>query len=124
MIIEFLYFLIKKNEKERDLMDFLFTLFIFIFIAIILYQIMEFLKNESTPEISVPATLVDKSMRSSSSVDANGISNQSITYYLLFELENGERKEFRVGHGKYKLYVIGDTGILRYQRKRFNSLDR
>ncbi|EOH59641.1 DUF2500 domain-containing protein [Enterococcus mundtii] len=105
-------------------MDFLFTLFVFIFIAIILYQILEFLKNESTPEISVPATLVDKSMRSSSSVDANGISNQSITYYLLFELENGERKEFRVGHGKYKLYVIGDTGILRYQRKRFNSLDR
>ncbi|MGM0079548.1 hypothetical protein IGI73_002698 [Enterococcus sp. DIV0755f] len=105
-------------------MDFLFTLFALIFIAIILYQIMEFLKNESAPKISVPATLVDKSMRSSSSVDANGISNQSITYYLLFELENGERLEFMVGHGKYKLYVIGDTGILKYQRKRFNSLDR
>lgn len=41
-------------------MDFLFTLFVFIFIAIILYQIMEFLKNESAPEISVPATLVEK----------------------------------------------------------------
>ncbi|MBF0011198.1 DUF2500 domain-containing protein [Enterococcus casseliflavus] len=105
-------------------MDFPFTLFALFFIAVILYQIMEFLRNESAPEISVPATLVDKSMRSSSSVDTNGISNQSITYYLLFELENGERKEFRVGHGKYKLYVIGDTGILRYQRKRFNYLDR
>ncbi|WP_461202377.1 DUF2500 domain-containing protein [Enterococcus sp. N342-3-1-2] len=105
-------------------MDFLFTLFVFIFIAIILFQIVEFLKNESTPEVSIPATLVDKSMRSSSNVDANGISNQSITYFLLFELENGERIEFRVGHGKYKLYVIGDSGVLRYQRKRFNSLDR
>ncbi|WP_258076059.1 DUF2500 domain-containing protein [Enterococcus faecium] len=62
-------------------------------------------------------------MRSSSNVDANGISNQSITYYLLFELENGERIEFMVGHGKYKLYVIGNSGILRYKR-RFNSLDR
>jgi hypothetical protein len=105
-------------------MDFLFTLFVFIFIAIILFQIVEFLKNESTPEVSIPATLVDKSMRSSSNVDANGISNQSITYFLLFELENGGRLEFRVGHSKYKLYVIGDTGVLRYQRKRFNSLDR
>jgi len=105
-------------------MDFLFTLFALIFIAIILYQIMEFLRNESAPEISVPATLVDKSMRSSSNVDANGISNQSISYFLLFELENGERFEFMVGHGKYKLYVIGDSGILRYQRKRFNSLER
>lgn len=105
-------------------MDFLFTLFAFIFIAIILYQIMEFLRNESTPEISVHATLVDKSMRSSSNIDANGISNQSISYFFLFELENGERLEFMVGHGKYKLYVIGDSGILRYQRKRFNSLER
>ncbi|WP_368562390.1 DUF2500 domain-containing protein [Enterococcus faecalis] len=105
-------------------MDFLFSLFAFIFIGIILYQIVEFVKNESTPEIAVPATLVDKNMRSSSNIDANGIPNQSISYYLLFELENGERLEFMVGHGKYKLYVIGDSGILRYQRKRFNSLDR
>ena len=105
-------------------MDFLFTLFAFIFIAIILYQIMEFLRNESAPEISSPATLVDKNMRNRSNFDANVISNQSISYFLLFELENGERLEFMVGHGKYKLYVIGDTGILRYQRKRFNSLDR
>lgn len=111
-------------KEERGFLDFLFPLFAFIFIAIILYQIIEFLRNESAPEISVPATLVDKNMRSSSNVDANGISNQSISYYLLFELENGERLEFMVGHGKYKLYVIGDTGILRYQRKRFNSLDR
>lgn len=105
-------------------MDFLITLFTIAFIGILLFQMIEFIKNESTPEISVPAKLVDKNMRSSSNVDANGISSQSITYYLLFELENGDRLEFMVGHGKYKLYVIGDSGILRYQRKRFNSLDR
>lgn len=105
-------------------MDFFLTLFVLIFVGVILYQIVEFLKNESAPEVSVPAKLVDKSMRSSSSIDANGIANESITYSLFFELEHGERKEFIVSHGKYKLYVVGDAGVLRFQRKRFNALDR
>ena len=96
-------------------MDFLFTLFAFIFV---------FLKDQSTPEVAVLATLVDKRMTSSTNIAANGFTNQSITYYLLFEIASGERLEFKVGYGKYKLYVIGDTGVLRYQRKRFNSLDR
>lgn len=46
-------------------MDFLFTLFAFIFVAVILYHIVEFLKDQSTPEVAVLATLVDKRMTSS-----------------------------------------------------------
>jgi len=113
-----------KKQKGVCFVDFLFTLFAFIFVAVILYHIVEFLKDQSTPEVAVLATLVDKRMTSSTNIAANGFTNQSITYYLLFEIASGERLEFKVGYGKYKLYVIGDTGVLRYQRKRFNSLDR
>lgn len=64
--------------------DFLFTLFAFIFVAVILYHIVEFLKDQSTPEVAVLATLVDKRMTSSTNIAANGFTNQSITYYLLY----------------------------------------
>lgn len=105
-------------------MESFFSLFWLFFIAIIVYQVLEFFKNQGAPEVAVPATLVDKRMRAHNHVDANGLSNQSVTYYFLFELENGEHLKFTVGYGKYKNYVIGDYGILRYQRKKFNSLDR
>ncbi|WP_312497853.1 DUF2500 family protein [Enterococcus sp.] len=64
------------------------AVFVFVFIVIILYKIVEFLRNEAAAEISVPARLVDKSMRASNDMNANGFARQSITYYLRYELDN------------------------------------
>ncbi|WP_313508951.1 hypothetical protein [Enterococcus sp.] len=58
------------------------AVFVFVFIVIILYKIVEFLRNEAAAEISVPARLVDKSMRASNDMDANRFASQSITYFL------------------------------------------
>ncbi|KPG69681.1 DUF2500 family protein [Enterococcus sp. RIT-PI-f] len=58
------------------------TVFVFVFIVIILYKIVEFLRNEAAAETTVSARLVDKSMRASDDMNANGFARQSITYYL------------------------------------------
>jgi regulatory protein YycI of two-component signal transduction system YycFG len=58
------------------------AVFVFVFIVINLYKIVEFLRNEATAEITVSARLVDKSMRASNDMNANGFASQSITYYL------------------------------------------
>ena len=105
-------------------MNFIFTLFAVIIVFVVLYQLLEYLRNISTSEASVHAILVDKSMDTLRNVDATNIQHNNSRYYLLFELDNGERLGFYVYFKQYKAYAIGDSGTLRYQRKKFNSLDR
>lgn len=61
------------------------AVFVFVFIVIILYKIVEFLRNEAAAEISVPARLVDKSMRASNDMNANGFASQ-FKSHIIYDL--------------------------------------
>lgn len=50
--------------------------------------------------------------------------NSHTYYYLTFELENGERREFRVKSTIYALAVEGDRGELVFQGSRFLAFTR
>lgn len=48
----------------------------------------------------------------------------NLTYELIFETEDGQRFNFSVQKNVAELMVDGDTGILKYQGKLFNSFTR
>ncbi len=108
--------------------DFPFPLFFLLVAVIVLgvlvFNIIEFFKNQSAPEEIVTATLIDKVTETSHSSAADNGSGSSNTYYTLtFELNGNERKSFNVSRKSYLKYVVGDSEKLHYQRKRFNHFE-
>lgn len=77
--------IIRWNIKEVSCMHVFSAVFVFVFIVIILYKIVEFLRNEAAAEISVPARLVDKSMRASNDMNANGFASQ-FKSHIIYDL--------------------------------------
>ncbi|MCL2771863.1 MAG: DUF2500 domain-containing protein [Oscillospiraceae bacterium] len=103
-----------------------FVIFIGIFIFIIVRGLISWHKNNTSPIISVGASIVAKRMRVSGGAE---MSNQmhtppSTIYYVTFEFLSGSRQEFHV-HGKeYGLLAEGDSGILTFQGTRYISFER
>ncbi|MCQ4087118.1 DUF2500 domain-containing protein [Saccharibacillus sp. JS10] len=54
----------------------------------------------------------------------SGDRSASTSYYLTFEAENGDRKEFQVNGEQYGLNIEGDEGLLTFQGTRFKSFER
>jgi len=77
-------------------------------------------RNNAAEVVSVPALIVAKRTNVSHSTD----SSSSTTYYITFELEDGERLEFRVRGEQYGLLVEGDSGTLVYQGTRLHNFQR
>lgn len=48
----------------------------------------------------------------------------STSYYITFEFEDGERREFMVPSKLYGLTAAGDTGTLTWQGTRFHGFER
>jgi hypothetical protein len=56
---------------------------------------------------------------------AHGYTHSSnTTYYAAFEVESGDRMEFRISGPQYGKLREGDTGTLSFQGTRFLSFDR
>ncbi|QQE76245.1 DUF2500 domain-containing protein [Brevibacillus composti] len=91
-----------------------------ILIAII-KGIANWMKNNASPILSVPAKVIAKRTRTSG---GSGNSSVSTHYYLTFQLENGERQEFHVSGREYGLLIENDTGVLTYQGTRYKKFER
>ena len=79
-------------------------------------------KNNQSPVLSVAAVVITKrSDVHHHSGTSNGISNNysSTTYYITFEVESGDRIEFKVNGKDYGMFVEQDSGILTFQGTRF-----
>jgi len=84
-------------------------------------------KNNQSPVLSVAAVVVTKrSDVHHHSGTSNGISNNSssTTYYITFEVESGDRIEFKVGGKDYGMLVEQDSGILTFQGTRYLGFER
>jgi hypothetical protein len=104
-------------------MDFFFLIFTLVFVGILVYVLIEFISNASSPQLSREARIIGKRQHvSSSSISDNN--NISTTYYVTFELSDGSRVELSVNARTYGLLTEDDTGILRSQGTWFQGFDR
>lgn len=97
-----------------------FVVIVLVILGMIIYKLSETMRNASAPEEVFRATLIDKLADRRVSNHDDHMSSSS-TYTLTFELENNERKSFDVSRKEYLKYVVGDTGRLSFQRKKFNG---
>ena len=90
-------------------------------------------KNNHSPRLSVPASVVAKREEvthhqhgnAGDMTGAHGFyPTTSTTYYVTFQVESGDRMEFLVSGTEYGMLVEGDTGKLTFQGTRFLSYER
>ena len=105
--------------------------FAFIFLLVISIIIKTFLKehkNNQSPRLTVPATVVTK--RTNVIRHRRGGTNDhhhyhtSTNYYVTFEVESGDRMELHMTGSEYGLLVEGDRGNLSFQGTRYLGFER
>ena len=77
------------------------------------------ISNNNSPFETVDAQVVSKRQHVTGSE-----SSTSTTYYVTFEMENGERKELHVSGKEYGLLAEGDRGRLTHQGTRYKGFER
>lgn len=104
----------------------LFGLFAVVFVATLLKGLGQWSKNNHSPRLTVPVTVVAK--RTNISRRHHGTEHHhtttSTTYYVTFEVESGDRMELQVPGTEYGLIVEQDRGLLTFQGTRFLRFER
>ena len=105
-----------------------FVLVIGTFIATAVRGIGQWNKNNNSPRLTVPATVVAKrtNVTRHHHNGANGHHHHhtSTSYYVTFQVESGDRMELHVPGAQYGLIVEGDWGNLTFQGTRFLNFER
>ena len=119
-----------------DLFSTLFPIFftiIFVFvigtmIAAIVRGAKEKRKNDASPRLSVPTTVVTKrtnvSHRHHNGANDMDYCTTDTTYYVTFQVESGDRMELSIPTQDYGYLVEGDHGKLTFQGTRYLSFER
>ena len=103
---------------------FLVVIGMFIFIAA--KGISQWNKNNHSPRLTVPATVVAKRTNVSHHHHHNNMhhTTHSTTYYVTFQVQSGDRMELHVTGQEYGLLVEGDQGSLSFQGTRYLGFER
>lgn len=105
-----------------------FVLVIGTFVVTSVKGISQWNKNNNSPRLTVPATVVSK--RTNVTRHHHGAANghyhhhTSTAYYVTFQVESGDRMELHVAGHEYGLLVEGDNGNLTFQGTRYLSFER
>ena len=95
-----------------------FILFLVLFFAILAKNISQWLKNENSPRLTVPAKTVDM-RRKTHHHHSNGHHHHSYTYHVTFEVESGDRMELKVSRSEYGMLMVGESGKVSFQGTRY-----
>ena len=111
-------------------------LFVVVFMAIVVILIVTIIsrakrtnKNNNSPVLTVGAKLVAKrsDMRNynhkNSTNDFNNMSSYT-DYYATFEVQSGDRMEFKIDGSEYGMIIEGDSGNLTFQGTRYMKFER
>lgn len=108
-----------------------FIAFLFVFSMFVLAglkAITEWNKNNSSPKLTVDATVIKKRNQVSNSdyLDHNGMvhTTSSITYYVTFQVERGDQIKMRLSRNEYIMLAEGDYGKLTFQGTRYISFEK
>lgn len=98
------------------------------FIVTAVRGIRQWNKNNNSPRLTVPATVVSK--RTNVSRHHHGGANghhhyhTSTTYYVTFQVDSGDRMELHVAGQEYGMLIEGDNGMLSFQGTRYLGFER
>lgn len=105
--------------------------FIIVFGTIIVRMVQgakQWRENNHAPVLSVAAVVVTKRSdvyhNNSSASDGMHHHSSSTTYYVTFEVESGDRMEFKVDSKEFGMLVEQDSGILTFQGTRYLGFER
>ena len=103
-----------------------FVLIVGVFIVILIKGISQWSKNNKSPRLTVPATLIAKRTDISHHGGAGDHHHHhtSTSYYVTFQVESGDRIEFHVSGQEYGLLMEGDRGDLSFQGTRYLGFAR
>ena len=108
----------------------IFVVVIGMFIVIAVKGISQWNKNNHSPRLTVPATIVAKRTNVSHHHHHNHAgtgmhhSSTSTTYYVTFQVESGDRMELHVDGSEYGMLIDGDRGNLTFQGTRYLGFER
>ncbi|UPK46967.1 MULTISPECIES: DUF2500 domain-containing protein [Paenibacillus] len=80
-------------------------------------------RNNSEPLLTVPSRITSRRMQMSQSHSEPGSTARTI-YYITFEVESGDRLEFKVNGDEYGLCAEGDEGRLSFKGTRYVGFER
>ena len=90
--------------------------------------ITEWNKNNHSPRLTVPATVVTKRTdvvrRRRGGANEHHHYHTSTSYYVTFQVESGDRMELQLEGHAYGLLVEGDIGKLSFQGTRYLGFER
>lgn len=112
--------------------EILFTLMFLLVFGMILFTVIrgigQWNKNNNSPRLTVPATVVSKrgdvSHHHHGGANGVGHTTTSTTYYVTFQVESGDRMELHVSGSEYGMLVEGDAGALTFQGTRYLGFER
>ena len=93
-----------------------------IFVVTIIRSIGELNKNNNSPRLTVPASVVSKRMNVSHHHDHH--THHSTSYYVTFQVDSGDRMELHMTGQEYGMLVEGDKGDLTFQGTRYLGFER
>ncbi len=98
----------------------MFVLILGVFIVTLVRGVGQWHKNNNSPRLTVPATIVSKRMEVSHHHNTDThMTSSSTWYYATFQVESGDRMELTVSGSDYGYLVEGDHGKLTFQGTRF-----
>ena len=105
-----------------------FMLVMSMFIVTAIRGISQWNKNNHSPRLTVPATVVAKrtNVTRHHHNGANGHHHHhtSTSYYVTFEVESGDRMELHMAGHEYGILIEGDRGRLTFQGTRYLGFER
>lgn len=105
-----------------------FALVIGTFIFTAVQGISQWNKNNNSPRLTVPVSVVSKrtnvSRHRSTGAGGHHYHHTHTTYYVTFQVESGDRFELVVDGGEYGMIAEGDVGNLTFQGTRYLSFER
>ena len=103
-----------------------FFLIVGVFVVMLVKGIGQWNKNNHSPRLTVPATIVAKRTNVSHHHHAGEHHHHhtSTTYYVTFQVESGDRMAFHVTGQEYGLLIEGDRGNLSFQGTRYLGVER
>ena len=99
-----------------------------LFIVVAVKGISQWNKNNHSPRLTVPATIVAKRTNVSHHHHHGGTgmhhTTHSTTYYVTFQVESGDRMELNVAGQEFGMLIEGDRGNLTFQGTRYLGFER
>lgn len=105
-------------------------IFVIVMIGIIVISagrgLLQWSRNNSSPILTIPARIVSKrsEVRQQQLQDEGVARRTSTHYFLTYEIDGGNRMEFKVDGHEYGMSAEGDCGMLSYQGTRYHGFQR